>query len=152
MKLRKAKITDVEGIQKLINTFAAKGEMLPRALNELYENLRDYFVIEHKAEVIACGALHINWQDLAEVKGFAVVKKYHRQGLGTQILSACLQEAEGLGIKRIFALTYKPEFFERHGFTRIDKNDLPHKIWTECVNCPKFPNCDEVCLIYGGKQ
>ena len=154
MKLRKAKIKDVAEIQKVINFFANRGEMLPRALNELYENLRDYFVIEDKGKVVACGALHIDWEDLAEVKGFAVDKNYQKMGLGSKILQACLKEAKQLGIKKVFALTYKPEFFANHGFSLIDKNELPHKIWSECVKCPKFPNCDEICLVYspGGKK
>jgi len=154
MKLRKAKIKDVAEIQKVINFFANRGEMLPRALNELYENLRDFFVIEDKGKVVACGALHIDWEDRAEVKGFAVDKNYQKLGLGSKILTACLKEAKQLGIKKVFALTYKPEFFSKHGFAVIDKNELPHKIWNECIKCPKFPNCDEICLVYmpGGKK
>ncbi|MDD5260118.1 MAG: N-acetyltransferase [bacterium] len=148
MKLRKAKMKDVKEIQKIINTFAANGEMLPRALNELYENIRDFVVIEDKGKVVACGALHVNWEDLAEVKAFAVAKTHHRKGLGTILLKACLKEAKEMGINKIFALSYKPEFFKKYGFSEIDKMKLPHKIWSECVKCPKFPDCDEICLIY----
>ena len=148
MKLRKAKIKDVKDIQNVINTFAATGEMLPRALNELYENLRDFFVVEDKGKIVACGALHVNWEDLAEVKGFAVAKSHHRKGLGSILLKACLKEAKELGLKRVFALTYKPGFFKKYGFTEIDKMELPHKIWNECIKCPKFPDCDEICLVY----
>ncbi len=148
MKLRKAKMKDVKEIQGIINYFAANGEMLPRALNELYENIRDYFVIEDKGKVVACGALHVNWEDLAEVKAFAVAKSHHRQGLGTILLKACLKEAKAMGIKKVFALSYQPDFFKKHGFSVIDKMQLPHKIWSECVKCPKFPDCDETCLIY----
>ncbi len=148
MKLRKAKMKDVKAIQNIINTFAANEEMLPRALNELYENIRDYFIIEDKGKIVACGALHVNWEDLAEVKAFAVAKSHHRQGLGTILLKACLKEAKEMGIKKVFALSYKPDFFKKFGFSEIDKMQLPHKIWSECVKCPKFPDCDEICLIY----
>lgn len=148
MKLRKAKIKDVPHIQKLINCFASGGEMLPRALNELYENVRDYFIIEDEGKLVACGALHVNWEDLAEVKGFAVAKSHQRQGLGSKILVACLKEAQQLELRKVFALTYKPGFFSKYGFKVIDKNELPHKIWSECIKCPKFPDCDEVCMLY----
>ncbi|MBI5554627.1 MAG: N-acetyltransferase [Elusimicrobia bacterium] len=148
MKLRKAKIKDVKDIQNIINAFAAGGEMLPRALNELYENIRDFFVIEDQGKIVAGGALHVSWEDLAEVKGFAVVASHHRKGLGSMLLKACLKEAKELGVKRVFALTYKPKFFKKHGFSEIDKTELPHKIWNECIKCPKFPDCDEICLVY----
>lgn len=148
MKLRKAKIKDVAEIQKLINYYAEKGEMLPRALNELYENIRDFFVIEDKGKIMACGALHVMWDDLAEVKGFAVCLAKQRQGLGSKILKVCLKEAKDLGVKKVFALTYKPQFFAKYGFVKFSKEKLPHKIWSECIKCPKFPDCDEICLIY----
>ena len=148
MKLEKAKITDVPQMQQLINYFADKGEMLARALSELYENIRDYFVVRQGEQVIACTALHVNWSDLAEIKSLAVTEDSQEQGIGVQLVKACLDEARELGIPTIFCLTYKPAFFERLGFSQVDKAELPRKVWTECYRCPKFPNCDEVALIY----
>ena len=146
-KATKAQISDVPQMQELVNSFASKGQMLPRALSEMYENLRDYFVIRDGAKVIACAALHINWSDLAEIKSVAVAEDNQRQKLGYQLIEACLGEAKKLGIPTVFCLTYKPAFFEQLGFSQVEKLELPHKVWSECYRCPKFPNCDEVALI-----
>ena len=148
MKVEKAIIDDAPQMHQLVNYFADKGEMLPRALSEIYENLRDYFVIRDNGSVIACVALHINWADLAEIKSLAVKEDKHDQGLGSLLVEACLIEARTLGIPTIFCLTYKPTFFMNYGFRQVDKMELPHKVWSECYRCPKFPNCDEVALIY----
>jgi amino-acid N-acetyltransferase len=121
--------------------------MLPRPLSEIYENIRDFFVFKEGERVIACAALHILWSDLAEVKSVAVAEDSQKQGIGDQLVEACLKEARGLGIPTIFCLTYKPAFFERFGFSQLDKMELPQKVWNECYRCPKFPNCDEVALI-----
>ncbi len=148
-KVEKAKIADVQRIHELVNSFAERGEMLPRALSEIYENLRDFFVIRgENGEVIGCVALHINWSDLAEIKSLAVSEEKQAQGLGSMLVEACLKEAKELGIPTVFCLTYKPAFFEKHNFRRVDKMELPRKVWSECYRCPKFPDCDEVALIY----
>jgi amino-acid N-acetyltransferase len=146
-KVEKARIGDVPQMHKLINFFADRGEMLARPLSEIYENIRDFFVIREGERVIACAALHINWSDLAEVKSVAVAEDCQRQGIGDQLIKACLKEARGLGLPTVFCLTYKPAFFEKMGFTQIDKMKLPQKVWNECYRCPKFPNCDEIALI-----
>ncbi len=149
MKLiEKARISDATQMHKLINYFADKGEMLARSLSEIYENIRDYFVVKQGERVIACAALHVNWSDLAEIKSVAVAEDSQRQGIGDQLVEACLKEAKELGIPTVFCLTYKPAFFEKLGFSQLDKMELPHKVWSECYRCPKFPNCDEVALIY----
>ena len=148
MKIEKARISDAAQMHKLINDFADKGEMLPRPLSEIYENIRDYFVVRQGERVIACTALHVSWSDLAEIKSLAVAEDSQKQGIGDQLVEACLSEARELGIVTIFCLTYKPAFFERFGFSQVDKMELPHKVWSECYRCPKFPNCDEVALIY----
>ena len=146
--IRKARMGDVKAIQKLIAEYARKGDMLPRSLSEIYENLRDYFVyIDDGGEVIGSAAIHIMWEDLAEVRSLAVRDGHMRKGVGTQLVEACISEAIVLGIARIFALTYKPEFFEKMGFVRVDKSELPQKIWTDCLKCSKFPDCDEVALV-----
>lgn len=147
-RIRKAKLADVPHMQRLINGLADKGELLHRSLNELYENIRDYYVAEaENGEICGCCALHISWENLAEVKSLVVAENLHRQGLGTTLLDTCLQEARELGVPRVFALSYKPEFFEKNGFHRVDKAELPHKVWSECINCPKFPDCGEEALI-----
>ncbi len=148
MKVEKAKITDVPQMHQSINYFADKGEMLARPLSELYENIRDYFVVRQGERVIGCIALHVSWSDLAEIKSLAVAEDSQNQGLGTQLVEVCLNEAREIGIPTIFCLTYKPAFFEKFGFCQRDKMELPRKVWTECYRCPKFPNCDEVALIY----
>ena len=146
--VEKARIQDVPQIHRLINYFADKGEMLARPLSEIYENIRDYFVIREGEQVIACAALHVMWSDLAEIKSVAVAENSHRQGIGARLMEACLKEAKGLGIPTVFCLTYQPAFFEKFKFSQVDKMELPRKVWTECYRCPKFPDCDEVALIY----
>jgi len=145
--IRKAKIKDIKEIQKLINYFAKQDLMLPRSLNELYENLRDFFVFEENKKIVGCAALHISWDDLAEIKSIAVARNRQKKGLGKELILACLDEAKKLGAKKIFVLTYKPEFFKKFGFKKVKTSELPHKIWAECINCPKFPNCQEVALL-----
>ncbi|MEW6034493.1 MAG: N-acetyltransferase [Chloroflexota bacterium] len=148
LKVEKARIADVPQIHKLINSFAEKGEMLPRALSEIYENLRDFYIIREDGEVIACVALHISWSDLAEIKSLAVNTERQELGLGSMLIQACLDEAGQLGIPRLFCLTYKPSFFEKANFKQVDKMELPRKVWSECYRCPKFPNCDEAAMVY----
>ena len=148
MKPEKARVSDVPQMHKLINSFADKGEMLARSLSEIYENIRDYFVIKQGERVIACVALHVSWSDLVEVKSLAVADDSPQQGIGAQLVKACLKETKELGIPTVFCLTYKPAFFEKCGFSQVDKAGLPRKIWGECFRCPKFPDCDEVALIY----
>ena len=146
--VRKATIKDVPQMHQLINYFADKDEMLARSLSEIYENIRDYFVVKQGERVIACAALHVSWSDLAEIKSLAVAEDSQNEGIGVQLVEACLAEVRGIGIPTVFCLTYKPAFFEKFGFCQVDKMELPRKIWTECYRCPKFPNCDEVALIY----
>jgi amino-acid N-acetyltransferase len=145
--IRKAKIKDIKQIQELIASFARRDEMLPRSLNELYENIRDFWVYEHKEKVIGCAALHISWDDLAEVKALAVAKNKQGNGIGRDLVPACMAEAGIIGARKIFVLTYKPEFFKKLGFKKIKHEALPHKIWAECINCCKFPDCQEVALL-----
>jgi amino-acid N-acetyltransferase len=148
IQVEKAKIPDVTQIHQLINHFAGTGEMLPRPLSELYESIRDFFVIKEGERVIACAALHVSWSDLAEIRSVAVADDKQGQGLGNKLVAYCLQEATELGIKTVFCFTYQPDFFKKLNFSDIDKMELPRKVWTDCFRCPKFPNCDETALIY----
>jgi len=150
--IEKAKIGDVPQIHKLVNSFAAKGDMLARPLSEIYENLRDFFVLKQGKKVVASVALHISWSDLAEIKALAVSPEHQKEGIGAKLVSACLKEAKELEIPIVFCLTYKDVFFEKQGFIRVDKMKLPKKVWTECFHCPKFPDCDEVAMYYIVKE
>jgi len=145
--IRKAKLTDVKAMQTLINQYADSGQMLPRTLNELYENLRDFHVYEEDDKLVGVCALHVSWDGLAEIRSLAVRPDRKKQGIGAQLVRRCLAEASELQIGRVFVLTYQDGFFRKLGFADIDKKELPHKIWTDCLNCVKFPDCDEASLV-----
>ena len=145
--IRKAASRDVKQIQEVINKYAKQDLLLPRSLNYIYENLRDYFVYEEGHKIHGACALHITWEDLGEVKSLAVDGKKHKRGIGTALLHACMAEARSLGVKKLFVLTYIPEFFRKCGFRKISKDKLPHKIWGECISCVKFPDCNEEPLM-----
>ncbi len=147
--IRKARIEDAKKLHELINGFADKDLMMPRSLNELYETVRDFWVIcDKKGGIIGCAALHIvGWNDLAEIKSLAVARKHHGKGFGSLLVQACLEEAADLKVGSVFALTYLPKFFRRFGFRIIPKSRLPHKVWAECCNCPKFPGCGEIAVL-----
>jgi amino-acid N-acetyltransferase len=146
--VRHARVTDMPRVQKIINYFADRDEMLHRSLNELYEHVRDFIVAEVDGEVQACAAVQVTWDDLAELKCVAVAPEAHGRGLGRLVIDRCLDEASDLGLRRVFALTYKPEFFAKFGFEVIDRTMLPHKVWGECIKCHKFPNCNEIAMMH----
>jgi amino-acid N-acetyltransferase len=143
----KATIADVAQMAMLVNGFAQRGEMLPRTAGELYETLRDFFVVRRGNEVIACAALHVTWDDLAEVRSLAVREENQSRGLGALLVQACVDEARRLGLNRVFALTMKPSFFEKLGFSQADVMTLSRKVWNECYRCPKFMSCDEIAMV-----
>jgi amino-acid N-acetyltransferase len=145
--LRKAQISDVKDIQKLLVVYASRGDMLSRSLSELYESLRDFYVYEEGGKVLGTTALHIVWEDLAEVRSVAVAEDVTRRGIGTRLVQACIDEGRALGLKRLFCLTYRPDFFSSLGFRLVDKSELPHKVWGDCIKCVKFPDCDENAMI-----
>ena len=145
--IRKAQIGDVKEIQKLLMTYASRGDMLSRSLSELYESLRDFYVYEEDGTLLGAAALHIVWDDLAEVRSVAVSEVAGRKGIGSLLVQACIADAREIGLKRIFCLTYKPDFFGKHGFRLVDKSELPHKVWGDCIKRVKFPDCDENAMI-----
>ena len=147
IKVARARVGDASSVHELISCFADKGEVLPRALSEIYDGIRDYFVVKKEGRVVACAALHVTWVDLAEIRSLAVAEQEQKQRIGSLLVQACIDEAKELGIPKVFCLVRKPAFFERHGFELIEKTELPQKVWAECYRCPKFPNCDEVALI-----
>jgi amino-acid N-acetyltransferase len=145
--IRKAFINEVTQIQRLLNHYGDRGILLPRSLSELYEHLRDFYVIPGDDEVIAVCALGLCWEDLAEIRSLAVLEKYYGNNYGVMLVDKCIEEAKSLGLKKVFTLTYVPEYFKKLGFRVVDKSELPHKIWSDCLKCTKFPNCDETALI-----
>ncbi len=145
--LRKAEIKDVKDIQKLLTFFAGRGDMLSRSLSELYESVRDFYIFEEDGRVAGAAAIHVVWEDLAELRSVAVAEESGGRGIGSQLVRACIDEAKGMGLKRLFCLTYKPEFFARFAFRLADKAELPHKVWGDCIKCVKFPDCDEIAMI-----
>jgi len=145
--IRKAKLNDIKEIQRLIKLYAPRGGILLRSLSDLYDHLRDFSVFVRSRKVVGICALHICWDDLAEIRSLAVEEEQQNKGVGAQLVRACLKESRFLGVKRVFALTYEPEFFESLGFGRVDKAALPHKIWADCLKCAKFPDCDEIAML-----
>jgi amino-acid N-acetyltransferase len=144
---RKAEIHDAQAIHDLINLYAQRGEMLPRTMGEVFENLRDFYVVRPEQQLLGCVALHIVWSDLAELKSLAVPEDVQTRGLGSLLVEAAVDEARNIGLERVFALTYRPTFFERLGFVQADVMTLPRKVWNECYRCPKFPSCNEIALV-----
>ncbi len=148
--IRKAIIQDIKPIHKLLSDYGEQGSLLSRPLVELYEHLRDFFVVEGsnpKSPIVGVCALGICWEDLAEIRSLAVVPDQQGKNYGSQLVEICLQEAQSLGLKRVFTLTYEPDFFSKLGFKEIDKSALPHKIWADCIRCAKFPDCDEIAMM-----
>lgn len=151
--IRYARMDDVKEIHTLLNYYAKKGLLLACSISSLYDRLRDFVVYVDKENVIigVC-ALHITWENLAEIRSLAVVESYQSKGIGSKLVQQCLMEADMLGISKIFTLTYQPGFFRKQGFADIDKRDLPHKIWSDCINCHMFPDCDEEALMFDREE
>ena len=146
MEIRKARFTDIEAIHAIVNGYAEEGQMLARARNVLYETLRDMTVAEEDGRIVGVGALHLTWDELAEVRTLAVDKAYSRRHIDTRIVERLLEEAKEIGVKTVFTLTYRADFFSTLGFVETSKESLHHKVWKDCINCPKFPNCDETAM------
>lgn len=148
--LRKAKVSDVKEIHRLINLSSAKGEMLPRSLMDLYGSLRDFVVyLDHdEGPIVGLCALHIFWENLAEVRSLFVSDEYRGRGIGTRLVEACVSEAITLDLMKTFTLTYQNEFFKTLEFREVDRANLPEKVWSDCFKCPKYPDyCDEIAMI-----
>ena len=149
IQLRKAHTKDVVSIHALLMEGANQGLLLPRSLNQIYTCLRDFHVLDSGAgtPLIGCCALAITWENMAEIRSLFVTSSHRRQGLGLRLLDSCMQEAVVFGITQVFTLTYQTAFFGQAGFHEVNKETLPQKIWTDCIHCPKFPNCDEIAMI-----
>jgi amino-acid N-acetyltransferase len=146
VEIRKAAIGDANSVRKLINAYASENRMLFRSLSDIYENIRDYHVAVSQGEIVGSCALHVFWEDLAELRSLAVRSDHLGQGVGRRLISSVLSEAPSIGINRVFILTAIPSYFEKSGFKVVDRSELPQKIWAECVKCPKFPECDEIAM------
>lgn len=147
-KVRKARINDAMFIQAILKKYSADADLILRSMADIFTQIRDYFILDDKGSPVGVVALHVYWDDLAEIRSFVIEKKYRGKGNGTKLIDAAVREARGLGLKSIFALTKIPDFFKKYGFRRIANKELPHKIWKDCFNCPKFPDCDEHALIF----
>jgi len=148
--IRKAVSRDVAVIHKLLMDFAEKGLLLPRSLSELYDHLRDFFVLEEQGSqgaIVAVCALGVCWENLGEIRSLAVAQGYQKNNYGARLVERCLQDAKSLGLTKIFTLTYVPDFFAKIGFMVVEKSALPHKIWADCLKCPRFPDCDETAMV-----
>jgi len=145
--VRPAAIGDVPAIHHLLEIYAAKGNLLPRTMSELYRHLRDFFVVEIESRVVACGALEIFTEELGEVRSLVVDEAHEGQGLGRRLVSRIADEARAIGLKRLMALTYVPAFFHKLGFQTVAMDTLPEKVWSVCVKCYKYNQCDEIAVI-----
>ncbi len=152
--IRKAVLDDVNAIHELLQMYSQKGELLARPLSKLYDHLRDFWVFEDpdhkkngKSKIVGCCALQFCWEDLAEIRSLAVDHDFKDKGIGSILTERSIQEAVYFSVKNLFTLTYRPDFFKRFDFSIIDKNDLPIKIWSDCISCVNFPNCDEIAMI-----
>ncbi|WP_022850018.1 N-acetyltransferase [Limisalsivibrio acetivorans] len=144
--IRKARLGDARNIQKLINSYAEAGEMLPVSLSEIIERILEFVVYDEKDEILGCCAIHPSWEDLAEIRSVAVKRGCIKKGIGRLMVEECLSVASELGVKTVFLLTYQPGFFEKFGFEVVEKDTLPRKIWSDCLKCTKFPDCDEIAM------
>ncbi len=145
--LQSALLKDMKEVHALLLASASEGELLPRSLSDLYSHTRDFFLLKDpKGAVAGCCALSIVWEDLAEIRSLFVRQDLRRLGHGRLLVEACLESARAFGVRRVFTLTYRPDFFGALGFIEIGKDKLPQKIWADCIHCPKFPDCDEIAL------
>ena len=152
--LRKAVIQDIKAIHRLLQEYGNRGDLLPRPLSQLYDHLRDFTVATDTSDdrIIGCCALQFCWEDLAEIRSLAVNPDQLKKGVGTRLVLNAIAEAKSYKIRKVFTLTYRPAFFEQFGFQKIDRSELPYKIWGDCILCVKFPDCDETAMMYKIEQ
>jgi amino-acid N-acetyltransferase len=147
--IRKANIIDIKSIHALLQIYGDQGKLLARPLSELYDHVRDFYVWQSTGsnQIRGCCALQFCWEDLAEIRSLAVHPQYTGKGVGAGLASEALKEAKTFNVRKVFTLTYEPAFFDRFGFTKIDRSQLPLKIWADCIICVKFPDCDETAMV-----
>lgn len=147
--IRKAVLDDVHDIHRLLTLYSKKGELLARPLHKIYDHLRDFWIYEEPEtrKTLGCCALQFCWENLAEIRSLAVDPDATGKGLGTALADRAIKEAVYFKVSDLFTLTYRPDFFKRFDFSIIDKNDLPLKIWADCIGCVSFPDCDEIAML-----
>lgn len=145
--IRRAKVADVPAMAGIINDCAELGLMLPRSLEALYESVRNFYVAQDEGEIVGVCGLTIVWANLSELASLVVAPGQRKKGLGRQLAQCCIEEAKHLGVRRIMTLTYERTFFEKLGFSVVDRHTLPMKVWRECVHCPKNKACDEIAMV-----
>ncbi len=147
--IRKATIKDIKSIHSLLSEYGLKGELLQRPLSQLYDHVRDFSVFINSEDdmVVGCCALQICWEELAEIRSLAVHSDHWEKKIGSKLVEESINEAKKFEIRKLFTLTYKPEFFKKFGFKIIDRSELPLKIWGDCIMCVKFPECDETAMM-----
>ncbi|WDP89696.1 MAG: N-acetyltransferase [Desulfobacter sp.] len=147
--IRKAVLDDVNAIHGLLQFYSEQGELLARPLSQLYDHIRDFWVYEdpENRSILGCCALQFCWEHLAEIRSLAVDQDHTGKGIGSALTERCIQEAFYFNIKELFTLTYRPEFFNRFGFSEIDKARLPLKVWSDCIGCVSFPDCNETAML-----
>ena len=146
--IRPATIADAVAIGDLVNGYAEQGLMLHRSLESIYESIRDFLVCDEGGELAGCVAVSVFWKDLAEIRSLAVADGRRGSGVGRGLMQGAVESAKALGVTRLFALTYEPEFFQRFGFRMVEKVSLPAKVWRDCIYCPKADACDEIAVIW----
>jgi amino-acid N-acetyltransferase len=149
MRIRKAHIKDAYRIQALLKKYSSEGELLVRPMADIFAQIRDFYILDKNGRPAGLIAMHVYWEDLGEIRSFIIEKKYRGHGHGTELLSTAVKEARAIGIKKVFALTKVPVFFTKCGFKKLSRAKLPHKVWKDCFNCPKYPkHCDEIAMMY----
>ena len=147
--IRKASIKDIKAIHELLQQYGKTGDLLARPLSELYDHVRDFWVFANNREdrIVGFCALQFCWEDLAEIRSLAVHPDHLGKQIGVKLVETALSEAKSFNIKKVFTLTYQPDFFKKFGFAQIDRSELPLKIWSDCIICVKFPDCDETAML-----
>jgi len=147
--IRKAAIRDIKTIHGLLHEYGKRGELLARPLSELYDHVRDFWIYAdaNENQIIGCCALQFCWEDLAEIRSLAVHPDHVGKKIGSLLAETAISEARSYRVKRLFTLTYRPGFFQKLGFSKIDRSELPLKIWSDCIFCIKFPDCDETAMM-----
>jgi amino-acid N-acetyltransferase len=146
IRVRMAGVDDVDGIHDLLQPFADSHIILPRTRDDLFQHLQEFLVAIYDDELVGVVAMHIYGSNLAEIRSLVVRPDMHRHGIGRLLIEGCERWAMNLGVARIFALTYVPEFFARMDYLQVQRESLPHKVWTVCVHCAKFSDCDEIAV------
>lgn len=147
IQVRRARISDMRAVEPLIRAFANDNLMLPRSFDQLARTFREFAVAtDASGEVVACGALRVYTEELAEICSLAVDRSYQRHGVGRRIVERLLEEASELELRTVFALTLRPDFFEKLGFSVVPRENFPLKVWADCRSCPKLHACDEIAV------